>query len=312
MELQWEKNWDRVEAAMRLLLDLSDADLKVQHKSWWEKAVSDALNGQYARLNEHKAFHPYAADFQDAVKAVSATMQAVKLRRNATLPPIVWIRLLKLAGSPPLDCAREQFERWKKQRRELGETVLYVHIDATGAHKGQIRERPGLGKVRGYSPDELLNEEMTKPRHWPYCRNWERVVRSSEIPEKQTASSIPTRTTVAQVSHVAKVVADKETVQPKRKTRRRNKKALERVCGTRVVAALEQSLTEEAARKKSLVEPGGRNRRPYNCELSLDELVTKLKKKYVEQLAHYRDSTLKSALPHFVSCPRGRPGGLDE
>ena len=176
--------------------------------------------------------------------------------------------------------------------------------------KIEVKVQSRATKVRGYSPDELFKEHMTKPKHWPYSRNWECVVRPTKEPAKQSETSNLRRAAIVPVPHVGKVVADKDTVTPKRKVRRRNRMALERACGTRVVAALEQILAEEAAGKNSLLDAICRNGRAYNCELSLDELVTKLKKRYGEQLV-YSDSTLKSALPHFVSCPRGRPGILE-
>jgi hypothetical protein len=234
-------------------------------------------------------------------------MSAVGLSDDAKLPPKVWMRLMSEANLDPVGSAWEGVREWEARKRKSGKTVLYVYVDtATGKRKGPRRERAGLGRVRGYSPDELLSEKMKKPDHWPYCREWERVVDSPEKPAKETATGKQDRMPAKEASPVATVTSDDDAVAPKRKTRRRSPKKMVRACGARVINALEQSLAKEVSRKKSLLVAGGRNRRAYNCDQSLNELVAALKTKYAKRL-NYADSTLKSAVSHFVSCPRGRP-----
>ena len=310
MNPTWGKNWNRVEATMWLLVDLTHAKPELMHEALWRKVVSDTFEGTLGRLTQGRQFGRYADDLQTATRGVSARMSAVGLRDAATLPPIVWIRLMQEANLAPVGSALHSFRQWSKRERNSGNAVRYVYIDADGKRKGPRLDRDGLSKLRGYSADDLLKLTKEKPHHWPYCREWVRVVGSPEKPAKERATSKQTRIPAKKVSPVAPLTSGDDAVAPKRKTRRRSRKEMVRACGARVFDALEQSLAKEVSRKKSLLVAGGRNRRAYNCDLSLNELVAALKAKYAKQL-NYKDSTLKSALPHFVSCPRGRPGGID-
>ena len=171
----------------------------------------------------------------------------------------------------------------------------------------------GVGDVHGFLSNEILSVTRDHPQHWPYCREWVTTLKGRTLKEtiQQNEATRSTKTSREGVNSKRKLPNTSAPTQPERR-KRRTIEDIRRVCGSNVVAALEKILKKEAKEKNSLVQRGGRNRRPYGCDKSLDDLIFSLNDKYGVELAQCSDSTLKGALPHFVACPRGRPRGITE
>ncbi|WP_210547371.1 hypothetical protein [Rhodoferax sp. PAMC 29310] len=307
MKIYWNRSWNLVEAVTRLALDSTFFDAVGNHESWLHVVVKDQLEGRFGRLNEREDMKPVAEVLPKICSLLMTQMAAVGLDKEANLPPVVWIRLMREGGIKPVDQALRQFDGWQARIKEDGKAILYLRLnEITAKYVGPSREREGLGLVRGFSIEELLAEEKQQQPYWPYSHEWKCAYRRLKRAGKQSPAKMLTR--ITDVSTQVQL----ENFKPRASPRKRCKRSLQtlvRACGSRLVAALEDCLTSELAAKKSAIQAGGRNRRKYDSQLSLDELVRVLKKKYGSKLT-YADSTLKSALPRFVSCPRGRPGGL--
>jgi hypothetical protein len=305
----WAKNWNFSDAVTRLALAPALYESVDNYAACLPKVINDGFEGRFGRVQERQDMKPLAMVLPNVVDRLRRKMVSVGLDQDAKMPPVLWLRLMREVGLKPVDVAEKDFERWQDQTRANGMTILYLRFDEDKqTFVGPSRLRDGLGKIPGYSVDEMIAEQR-KPRRWPYRYRWKCVCKAS------TSADVPP------VVKVGEPKSDTSTPiplgVPKRRTatsipkqrRKRSRQALERACGTRLILALEGCLSKEVELKKSVVVTGGRNRRAYGCQLSLDELVAVMKRKYHAQL-NCAESTLKSALPHFVSCPRGRPGGI--
>lgn len=306
MRISWNDNWIWLQAVPTLFIAPSLIAPEICTPSWLDVVLRDAYGGRFGRVREDKAFKALAIALSDVASKLKARMSEVGLTDHDSLPPILWFRLAQEAGLAPHSTAKEQFETWQETNRTQGMLPLYLRNKDDKLY-GPKREREGYGKVIGYSVLELLEEKRDKPRNWPYCRNWEapnlkrqRVNTAQETVDKLGNDLIANDQSDAEVPEKP----TPETYSAS-KRRKRSRADIERVCGSGVFQALEQCLSLNAKSKQNLVQLRGRNRRQYNCQLSLDELVEALKKKYSDLI--YRESTIKSVLPYFVSCPRGRP-----
>lgn len=318
----WKSNWDKVDAVWRLFFEKAAPPHKMP-EGWGRQVVIEAFEQRYPRFadDHQRKLKPLKDKLQALVGKLSQQLKAKNLTEDVLLPPVVWIRLLRLAHLEPEEAAMRRFERWQEKRREQGKVILYMYAkDSKYAGKELMQLFDGLGKVQGYSVEDLLGKTMQNKPNWPFCRQWVCVVKAQRKKatlsatttplEVDTAGKAPIKTAIKKSVKVAKALAqDAVPTQKQRRKRKRSLAAVQRACGSRVVHALEQCLAMESGRRSTVLEVGGRNNRDYDCQLSLDELVAVLKKKFTSQL-DYSDSTLKSALSYFVSCPRGRPGGL--
>jgi hypothetical protein len=305
----WEINWGFSTAVMRWAIDPALFVSIENAESCLPQVFDDAFAGRFGRLREREDMKPLAAVLPKVIDSLRQRMDTVNLKQEAKLPPVVWLRLFREAGVSPVDVAMRAFERWQKQMRANGLTILYCRFDATKKKfVGTKSERDGLGKAIGFTVEELLTEQRAAPRNWPYCYRWKCVTKSAKVLPRppllvEKAFAKPSRAVAAELTNVLKNTA------PPRKRAKRSRKSIERTCGKPLIAGLEECLQTEYARKNSVLELKGRNRRDYKSQLSLDGLVAMLKQRYGKQLV-CSDSTLKRALPYFVACPRGRPGGM--
>lgn len=305
----WEINWGFSTAVMRLAIDPALFASVENAKSCLPQVFDDAFAGHFGRLREREDMKPLAAVLPKVMDSLRQRMAAANLDQEAKLPPVVWLRLFREAGVSPVDVAVREFERWQEQMRANGLTILYLRLDKTKKKfVGPKREREGLGKVTGFTLEELLTKQWESPRYWPYCCRWKCVIKSANASPKLSAmgnSAFPK----SDDSLMTTLPTATPKAAPSRRRRKRSRQAIERTCGSRLVAMLEECLETEYARKNSVIELKGRHRTPYKSQLHLDGLIAALKQRYGKQLV-CADSTLKSALSHFVSCPRGRPGGM--
>lgn len=307
-DANWGVNWSFSTAVMRWAID-SALFVSVENaESCLPQVFDDACAGRFGRLHEREDMKPLAAVLPKVMDSLRQRMAVVNLDQEAKLPPVVWLRLMQEAGVKPVVAAVREFERWQEQMRANGLTLLYRRFDKAQKLVAPRREREGLGKVIDFTVEELLTEQWATPRNWPYHCRWKCVTISAEVPpEPPTLSnSVPAKSGDSLLAAAPSVTP--KAALPKRR-RKRSLQVIERTCGPRLIAVLKDCLEAEYARKSSVLELKGRNRAPYKSQLSLDGLIAALKQRYGKRLV-YSDSTLKSALSHFVSCPRGRPGGM--
>ena len=310
-DANWRCNWSLSTAVERWAIDPALFVSVENAESCLPQVFDDALAGRYGRVHEREDMKLLAAVLPTLFKNLLRKMNAVGLDQDVKLPPVVWLRLIREAGVKPVDATLREFERWQDQMRTKDSVILYRRFDdAKRKYVGLVRDREGWGKVRGFTLDEMLTEQRKKTPHWPYCYRWKCFLK--KVPGNVDPPVLPTEavTPVPVLAASEKVTQARANTKP-RKRRRRSLAALERAGGPRVMAALKECLPVEFDRKRDgvLEAVGKKDRTAYRCHLSLNELVSLLKQRYGKLLT-CSDSTLKSALPHFVKCPRGRPGGM--
>lgn len=309
----WERNWSFSTAVKRWAIDPALFVSVDNAEFCLPQVFNDAFAGHFGRLYEREDMKPLAAVLPNVLESLRQKMNALELAKDAKLPPVLWLRLMREAGVKPVDTTVREFERWREQMRVNGLTILYRRFDDTKTKFVEpTRERDDLGKVVGFTVEELLNEQRAATRNWPYHHRWKCVTESTKVSPKlpllfEQAPTKPKKSVAVELPNVSRNVAP---LRKRTKRTKRNRQSIERTCGKPLIDVLEKCLETEHARKSSVLELKGRNRRPYKSQLSLDKLVDALKQRYFKQLT-CTDSTLKRALPYFVACPRGRPGGLN-
>jgi hypothetical protein len=316
MTIIWNKKINRVDAAIQLLVD---SDFVSEHENMARRLpiiITDAFTGVSGRLNNDEDLKPIASNLAASIRAIRARMNELGLDDRTTLHPILWTRLMQEAGHTPLESVMTQIEKPPSTANAPTKLRLYRYMDSeSDKGKGELKEREGFGKVRGYIASELLESKKAAHLNWPYCYEWKTVLKtrigSPEKPDSIDPSAQQIATTPLKRLKAVKV-AHEIAVRPEplKKRKRRTIEDIRRVCGSGVVDSLEECLEIDITGKKSLLKTKGRNKRRYDSDRSLDELIVALQKKY-PLLKNYSDSTLKSALPHFVSCPRGRPKAIN-
>lgn len=312
MVANWEINWIFLTALKRLAIDPTLFVSIENAESCLPQVFGDALAGRFGRLREREDMKLLAAVLPSVLERLRKKMESVGLSESAKFPPVVWLRLMHEADVEPVSAVLRVFEDWQERMRADGMTVLYRRWDtATQNYVGPERERDGLGTLVGYTVEEMLVEQPKKP-NWPYCHQWKFFGEPSVgvvVPKVPQVEVVLPKLAPEVSEGIRKV---KVGVDRPMKRRKRSRQDLERACGKRVLVALDECLAVEFSRKRNGVLEAGRKKdhRTYKCQLSLNELVSELKRKYSKHLT-WSDSTLKSALPYFVACPRGRPGGLD-
>jgi hypothetical protein len=309
----WMRNWNRVDAVRRLCIAPEFTVGEDNIDSRLPTVITNAFKGMLDRLNNDSDFALIADTLRDAVGKVKKKMRKVELEDDHEMPAILWIRLLGDAGAAVHSAAKKRYEQWEKAQCENGATLLFRYVDQTsGKVRGPLRERDGAGRLPGYTSSELLKETKGEPPHWPYCAEWKvKLVRHEAAPKAATVRKQPPPLEKPRPLNVTGDSQEQAVAKSHPRRKRRTIEDLRKKCGTNVVAAVEKYLAVEARSKHSLLEPKGRDKRPYNCDESLDQLRKKMQKKY-KTLSLCAKSTLKCALLFFVSCPRGRPGGIKD
>ncbi len=313
MIANWEKNWSFSTAVKRWAIDPALFVSVDNAESCLPQVFDDAFAGRFGRLHEREDLKPLAAVLPNVLESLRQKMNALELAKDAKLPPVLWLRLMREAGVKPVDTTVREFEWWQEQMRVNGLTILYRRRErATKNYVGPSRKRDGLGKVIGFTVEELLNEQRAATRNWPYHYRWKCVTESAKVSPKlpllfEKTPTKPKKSVTVELPNESRNVAP---LRKRTKRTKRSRQSIERTCGKPLIDVLEKCLETEHARKSSVLELKGRNRRPYKSQLSLDKLVDALKQRYLKHLT-CTDSTLKRALPYFVACPRGRPGGMN-
>jgi hypothetical protein len=315
MKIVWNKKINRADAVIQFLVD---SDFVAEHENMDRRLpiiIADAFTGVSGRLNNADDLKPIAKNLAAAISDIQEHMKSVGLNKQSALHPILWIRLMKEAGHTPLESVMTQIEKPPSTANPLAKLRVYQYIDSeSNKRKGIRKQREDFGQVVGYIASELLEIKKSTPLNWPYCYEWKTTSKTRiDAPEKPNSIDSPAQqisTTPIKPLKAVKVSHEVPVRQePLKKRKRRTIEDIRRVCGRGVVDTLEDCLEIDFTGKKPLLKSKGRNKRSYDSDLSLDELILALQKKY-SQLKNYSDSTLKSALPHFVSCPRGRPKAI--
>lgn len=317
MKIIWHKKINRVDAVIQFLVD---SDFVAEHENMDRRLpiiIAEAFTGVSGRLNTAEDLKPVLKSLAAAIPAIQERMKSAGLPKLSALHPILWIRLMKEAGHSPLESVMTQIEKPPSTANAPTKLRVYKYIDSeTNKRKGIHQEREGFGQVVGYIASELLEVKKEKLPNWPYSHEWITVLKrrttASEEPNSIRPAPLPKVATPPinrlKTVKIAHEVADRP--EPLKKRKRRTLEDVRRACGNGVVDTLEECLEKDITRKNPLLKSKGRNRRPYDSDLSLNELIVALQNKY-SPLRNYKDSTLKSALPHFVSCPRGRPKAIN-
>lgn len=300
---------NKVEATIRLCLE---------PKFWADKTrlkpklhiIDNAYKGVTDTFLDDEDLASRAPKLLEAISKFQAQMTKANLESDCQMPAVLWIRLAGEAGVELEPKALMKFKAWQDRNSARGKTLLYKYENSNGKLVGPRRERDGHGEIFGYTVSELLNEHKDKPAHWPYCHKWELVL-------KKRNDAIATPVALVQIVPLEHHGSAKPTAASGKKSnaragKRGNQRTLEeirRACGGNVVNALEESLLIEIQSERGVLQHKGRNRRLYSCKLCLDDLI-KVLKKHHQPLEFCADNTLKSALPGFVACPRGRPKGI--
>jgi hypothetical protein len=313
MDIDWGENCNRAKAVAQIFITSTSSQFELAEcsASWLENVVTDAFEGLFGRVSGEKLHKHLANLLMDVVPKLNSYMDLVRLDTNKSMPPILWMRLVKEASVTLPPKTQNSLDKWFEAQRRQDKLPLYLY-NADGVNKGPKRNHEDFGDVLGYSIEGLLTETKDKPRYWPYCREWHLVLR--EKPNNEARELVGSSDKGLVGNAPIKSVKPSQSVLRSRLTKKRHKRSradIERICGAGVVAALESCLDLDSGLKVSVVELHGRNHRQYASNLSLNELVEILKEKYSSSLP-YKDSTIKSALPLFVSCPRGRPTRLTD
>lgn len=304
MEVNWTENIGRLDAVRHLCLEHA---VTAEHPNLLAKLpmlIGDAFMGQPARLNENKDLTALA----DAIIKVKSQMEKLKLKAEHEMLPLLWLRLALQAD---VKLKRDIFQilgHWILRQGTQAAVLLQYKDTKTGDWSGPKFNIAGIGEVHGYTLEEVLLAKKPKYPLWPYSREWkmvpiERPTEGTKPLTDQILNSTPEKLEQELSSLI---------VTSTKKSSKRKRPSLEVVrerCGTKVIEALELILPRAAKSITGLLSAPGRDKRQYDCPRSLDQLVDELKNKYPQSLSCAK-STLKKALPAFVACPRGRPGGI--
>lgn len=297
---------NKVEATIRLCLKPRFWAAKTR----LEPKIDNAYKGVTDALLADEDLTSRAPKLLAAISKFQTQMAEENLDSDCQMPAVLWIRLAGQAGVDLESKALKKFQAWHERNSANGEILLYKYKNSNGKLVGPRRERDGHGKVAGYTVSELLNEHKDKPAHWPYCHVWEQVLKKrNDAPATPVAQ---VEVAPLQQSGSAKPVAargKKSNARAGKRGKQRTLEEIRRACGGNVVNALEEALLIEIQSERGVLQHKGRNCRLYSCKLCLDDLI-KVLTKHHQPLECCADNTLKSALPGFVACPRGRPKGI--
>ena len=209
-------------------------------------------------------------------KLVGLIKNQFQLSHNGSMHPVLWMKwAMTLPDTPVLNNIGRRFGRWREGLPK-NEVVVMQYFESGTFWTGRSWECAGFGLINGYLIDEIIfgNKVLFTPsgKRNIYSLKW-------------------------QTYEYKKQFTDEE------------KRA--RICGSRLMVALEECIKMEIAAKRfkaiSLQKTGTRSR--YQSTYSREQLAELLKDRHKSILGSYGDETLKRALPQFVECPRGRKGG---
>lgn len=311
MKIKWEKNCSRVDAVITFYVIGGSGFETPNHESWLPAIIEKAFDGVTAPIDARKDLASIAPALKLAIRKLPIAMGKVGLEKEKQMPTLLWMRLMRENGITIRDSLQQDFQQWATSQTASLKMILFRYVSPnTGQPKGPWCSIDGFQSFRGFAAAELMVEHREKLKHWPYGYEWiaQLKVRKNAGEEAEVGNPFQ----VIEHDPIERSFAKKTSARPEGRSKRkaRSIEYVERKCGRHVVAVLQQCLEKEAQSKRSFLQLGGRDKRRYNCELSLDDLISKLRAKYEEMLASCAPTTLKSALPAFVSCPRGRPKGI--
>lgn len=307
MNANWGTSWNRVNAVKWLLLP-RDIYKSTKLTERLDITIGDLFKGVPDRLNREAVLTEHAESLKQNIQAIKGLMEDKSISSTQELPPSIWMRLmLELKLDMNVE-AMPQHDAWHLQLKKKGEICLYKYRHpSNGGYVGPKFELDDLKNVRGFASKNLLKASRKNKSGWPYCYLWEVSRQHINRQHSQSTSSQPIPKLTSSQTH--NVLESKTIENPSKPRKRRTIEDIKLSCGTGLVHELETCLSKEVRRKLSVLTEKGRNRRLYGCELSLDNLIVYLKKTY-SSLEVCANSTLKSAIPAFVACPRGRPKGI--
>lgn len=312
MSIQWRAKWDRIDALMQLIIDskslasknLSDASLRTM--------IEQAFLDNPTALNQAFEFKQENLTLRNAIYKIRDRMLKLRLTENHKMFGILWARMTLESGVCLCKTVDQELDRWKRLRQSELKPVRFKFRKVDGNKvSGSVKKRDENFKAIGFDTLtvlELLTAKREKLDRWPYTYKFvkleEKATKESETPTPMTHLAPRKKDAIDVGASVESKVVKTEKVRSRRTLR-----DVQRACGSHVIVELGKCLTSESKLSNSVLQLKGRNRRPFNSEFSLDELIKTLKRKH-KSLRQCSDSTLKSAMTHFVSCPRGRPAGI--
>jgi len=219
-------------------------------------------------------YHPSITDVDGSF--VGEVIQSIKeklgkVKCDDKMHAILWIRwALTLSDHLISQTAIQNLGEWRAQQ-SAREMLLMQYRKPNGKWHGRCIKIENFGDVHGYTLDEiLLDSKVLSRSELPvYSQRW-RIKRFSTKDQR------------------AKSPSD--------------------ICGSNLMAELEVCVLKEVKSRRSSILPIGTAGGRYKCSISRAELINLLQKKY-KKIRNYSSETLIRALPQFVECPRGRPGG---
>lgn len=311
MEIQWEKNCSRVDAVIKFYVVGNSGFETPNHESWLPAIIEKAFDGVTAPIDSRKDLAGVAPALKLAIRKLPVAMGKVELEKETQMPALLWMRLMRDNGITIRDALQQDLKQWATMQSTSRKMFLFLYANPdTGKPTGPWCSVDGLQRYRGLTAEELMVEKRQKLQHWPYGYEWIAQPRAHKNVAEKAEVRSPISATEHNSSERSPTTEREARIKVRGKRSTRSIEGIQKKWGTNVVAALQQCLASEVRSKRSVLQPGGRDARLYDCKLSLDDLVSKLKTKYVEFLGSCAPSTLKGALPAFVSCPRGRPKGI--
>lgn len=302
MTIQWNKNWDRVDAVLNLCFDGSKANLDGNIASRLRISVTEAFDGLPARLSNDADLGKQGEVLAESIVKIKNTMITLKLEATKELHAILWIRLLNQVGIKITDPAISLFGRWMIEQGTKNILLMQYQKSESDTWRGSRIEIDGSKDRLGFTILEMLFLRKENTHGWPFNFTW-RMKPQEKVTKGNTSSVNPAQPAAKEIqrSSSAKTVTQK----PARK-KRRTLEEIKKSCGEGLVNELQRCIRKEAKKVgSSLLGILGKDKR-YASSHSLDKLIIRLQNQY-QTLKKLKASTLKSALSAFVSCPRGRP-----
>lgn len=305
MQKNWADDWTIEDALLWLALP---SEIR-KSKSLEENigiTISDLVKGVPFRLNCETILKAHKRNLKKSAKDILDFMNKNKILKSHSLPPIIWIRLMKNLNLKLDDAAEKQLVIWHEKQHENGRIFLYKYsLLSLNKYFGPNLELSDGQTANGFLYKQLFTGKRKKIPAWPYSVKW-KILSKKIDPSKSLSTTNNLKKTKNTLDIKTK---NKLTTKVPKARKRRSLQDIKRDCGTNLVEELQNYLHKEIKRSSSMLTKIDRNKRLYSCEHSLDKLVKHIQKNNAA-LGTCSRLTLRSAIPFFVACPRGRPGGI--
>lgn len=266
----FDESWTRAEAVHALCFWDPDTDLSGVGERRMHQLISAAFENMPLRSTTLPLRQQQA--LLQAVQAVRMSMP--HSTAASSLHPVLWLRwALHSSGLPVVSTFWHHFASWRASRRPSIVSLLQYRDPSTKVWRGKARTAQGVGKLVGYTIDQILAQERFSFDE--YTVQWR----------------------LKRVRFAAVIV------------RRPAARRVELVCGRETMRVLGECIHDEAtAGTLGLLSPVMTDGK-YTCTISPAQLLERLKSRYLT-ITRYSDSTLRRGLSTFVRCARSRPGGV--